>query len=123
MVWHSSLTKQNEEDLERVQKSAVKIILGKDYEKYDEALAEANLELLRDRRQELSLKFAIKCLKSTRTNEMFPKREKEHLMQNRNSEKYEVQSAKTNRLKNSAIPYMQRLLNNQNEDLRKRKPG
>ena len=54
---------------------------------------------------------------------MFPKREKEHLMQNRNSEKYEVQSAKTNRLKNSAIPYMQRLLNNQNEDLRKRKPG
>ena len=106
MVWHSSLTKQNEEDLERVQKSAVRIILGKDYEKYDEALAEANLELLRDRRQELSLKFAIKCLKSTRTNEMFPKREKEHLMQNRNSEKYEVQSAKTNRLKNSAIPYM-----------------
>ena len=106
MVWHSSLTKQNEEDLERVQKSAVRIILGKDYENYDEALDEANLELLRDRRQKLCLKFATKCLKSTRTNEMFPKREKEHLMQNRNSEKYEVQSAKTNRLKNSAIPYM-----------------
>ena len=26
VVWHSSLTKENEEDLERVQKSALKII-------------------------------------------------------------------------------------------------
>ena len=33
VVWHSSLTKENIEDLERVQKSAVRIILGKEYEK------------------------------------------------------------------------------------------
>ena len=30
VVWHSSLTKQNERELERVQKVAVKLILGKD---------------------------------------------------------------------------------------------
>ena len=76
VVWHSSLTKQNEEDLERIQKCAVRIILDKDYENCNRALLEANLESLKDRRQELCLKFAVKCLKSSKTKEMFPKREK-----------------------------------------------
>ena len=77
---------------------------------------------MKNRRQELCLKFAIKCTKSEKTQEMFPKREKEHNMQARNEEKYYVQHAKTNRLKNSAIPYMQRLLNG-NLNQRKRMPG
>ena len=47
VVWHSSLTKQNEDDLERVQKSAIRIILGKDYEKYDEALYEVLLRIIK----------------------------------------------------------------------------
>ena len=34
VVWHSSLTKENCEDLERVQRCALRIILGKNYEKY-----------------------------------------------------------------------------------------
>ena len=64
----------------------------------------------------------IKCTKNEKTQEIFPKREKEHEMQARNEEKYHVQHAKTNRLKNSAIPYMQRLLN-ENLNQRKRMPG
>ena len=32
VVWHSSSTKENAEDLERVQKCAVKLILGEKYE-------------------------------------------------------------------------------------------
>ena len=31
VVWHSSLSNQNSEDLERIQKSALKIILGTKY--------------------------------------------------------------------------------------------
>ena len=122
VVWHSSLTKENEEDLERVQKSAIRIILGRNFDDYSKALSEVNLDLLKNRRQELCLKFAIKCTKSEKTQEMFPKREKEHEMQARNEEKYHIQHAKTNRLKNSAIPYMQRLLN-ENLNQRKRMPG
>ena len=37
-------------------------------------------------------------------------------MENRNEEKYMVKYANTDRLKNSAIPYMQRMLN---DDIRR----
>ena len=122
VVWHSSLTKENEEDLERVQKSAVRIILGRNFSDYGNALSEVNLDYLKIRRQDLCLKFAVKCIKSEKTQNMFPKREKEHAMKARNEEKYHVQHAKTSRLKNSAIPYMQRLLN-ETINQRKRMPG
>ena len=67
VVWHSSLTKENEEDLERVQKSALKIILGTKFQNYDQALKDTNLDSLKIRREELCLKFARKCLKNERT--------------------------------------------------------
>ena len=38
VVWNSSLTVQNSEDLERVQRAAVRIILGKNFENYEKAL-------------------------------------------------------------------------------------
>ena len=40
MVWHSGLTEKNKRDLERVQKSALKIILKDRYIKYKNALDE-----------------------------------------------------------------------------------
>ena len=44
-------------------------------------------------------------------------RSKIHTMENRNEEKYVVKYANTDRLKNSAIPYMQRMLN---DDIRRK---
>ena len=118
VVWHSSLTKQNQEDLERVQKSAVRIINGKDIPDYSEALVQANLESLETRRKELCLNFALKCVKSQKFQNLFPLRVKEHAMEIRDEEKYCVQHANTDRLKNSTIPYMQRLLNmNEQNDI------
>ena len=38
VVWHSSLTEQQKSDLERVQRSALKVILGSRYESYEKAL-------------------------------------------------------------------------------------
>ena len=38
-VWHSSLTIENESDLERVQKAAFRIILGEKYIKITQTLA------------------------------------------------------------------------------------
>ena len=117
VVWHSSLTKENSEDLERVQKSAVRIILGSKYTKYEDALTKVNLESLEDRRIELCKKFAKKCTKSdnVRVNEIFKERQKVHMMNTRNEEIFEVNYAHTERLKKSAIPYMQRLLNSDDE--------
>ena len=46
---------------------------------------------------------------------MFPEnlKRKAYMIDTRNFEKYEVTSAKTERLRGSAIPYMQNLLNNE----------
>ena len=41
-------------DLERVQKAAVKVILGKDYLNYEDALSELKLESLYKRREAMA---------------------------------------------------------------------
>ena len=46
--WHSNLTQENSDDLERVQKSAVKIILGQHYESYEKSLIKLEMESLQD---------------------------------------------------------------------------
>ena len=43
-VWHSSLSKTNVNDIERIQKSAVKLILKENYENYESALKLLNLD-------------------------------------------------------------------------------
>ena len=110
-LWHSSLTNENIEDLERVQKNAFRIILQEKYETYSKALIKLDMENLSDRREELCLNFAKKCVKNQKTTHMFPVNKKKHEMDTRNPGKYEVQHAYNDRLKNSAIIYMQNLLN------------
>ena len=57
-VWSSSLTRKNSDDLERVQKSAVRIIFGKPYESYSQTLKELGIMRLSARREIICLKFA-----------------------------------------------------------------
>ena len=90
VVWHSSLTEQQKSDLERVQKSALKIILGSKYENEKKALDVLNMDTLEDRRDFLSLKFAKKCLENEKMKSMFPLNEKRHQMNTRKGEKYRV---------------------------------
>ena len=46
VVWHSSLTQKNIKDLERVQKVAVRIIMGKNYTTYKKGLKFLKLDTL-----------------------------------------------------------------------------
>ena len=109
-VWHSSLTFDNLTDIERVQKNALKIILKDEYISYDHALTQTGLESLVERRDKLCLKFAKACLKNDNVKGMFPINDT--ISQDvRDREKFKVTFAHTGRLKDSAIPYMQRLLN------------
>ena len=114
-MWHSSLTEQNKSDLERVQKSALKVILGQKYETYKKALSDLDLETLEERREFLCLRFAQKCIKNEKAKSIFPLKKKLHEMTIRKEDKYEVQNANTDRLKKFAVIYMQNLLN-ENED-------
>ena len=76
------------------------------------------MSTLKERREQLCLSFAIKCLKHPKFTKMFPLNEKEHKMKTRDTEKYKVQFALTERLKNSPVIYMQRLLNEQDAGTR-----
>ena len=88
-VWSHTITQDEEEDIERVQKIALKVILKEDYESYDNALDSTGLEKLQTRRRNLCLRFAKKCLKNDKTAGMFPLN-KIFDKRLRNSERYEV---------------------------------
>ena len=99
VVWHSSITKKDSRDLERVQKSAIKVILGERYKDYQDALRQLNMETLEMRREKLCLKFAKQCLRHEKLKEIFPRHERKHDMVKRNCEKYIVKKAMTERYK------------------------
>ena len=118
-VWHSQLTQENTQDLERIQKSAFKVILGKDYESYESAQNILKLDSLEDRRKNLSLKFASKCIENNKTKNMFPLKTKRLTNITRHTEKFTTTRARTKRLQVSAIPYMEKLLNHKEEENKK----
>ena len=72
-AWHSSLTKENKEDLERVQKSTLKVILKEKFQGYRKALKPLDLESLDERRKNLCWNFALKCTKNKKVQNLFPK--------------------------------------------------
>ena len=93
-----------------VQKKAFAIILGKSYTSYQVALDNLNQEKLVDRRAQLSLKFAIKCTKSSKHNEMFPLNPN-FRADMRCPQPYLEFTCHTARYFNSPIPSLARLLN------------
>ena len=109
VVWHPSITKGEQRDIERVQKVALKVIFGQNYISYENSLQLTGLETLYSRRKKLSLNFAKKCVKNEATQWLFP--QNRISLNTRHPEKYKVTKARTERLVNSAVPYMQRLLN------------
>ena len=114
-VWHSGLTRRQSSDIERIQKIAFKIILGVEYKNYDQACKMLSTQTLEDRRTKLCLKFARKNLKSE--NSLFT--ELQHPMNTRwKANSVQEFKCRTERFKNSSLPYLARLLN---QDLKARK--
>jgi hypothetical protein len=62
-VWHSAITQDEINDLERVQKVCLRLILKEDYESYEQALERTNLMKLADRHEKLCINFAKKIQK------------------------------------------------------------
>ena len=103
--------------LERLQKCAFRIILKNSYESFENALKVMNMDTLDKRREKLCLRFAKSCLRHDRMRSMFPMKRTSHSMNKRNTEK--INKAITNRYKNSSIPYVQILLNDNEKDLQR----
>ena len=98
---------------------AVRIIMGQKYTNYKDSLSELNLQSLEQRRKMLCLRFAKKCLRNEKLKNMFPKSKQKHKMIKRNTRKYLTRKNRTNRMEKSAIPYMTKLLNDEESEKKK----
>ena len=114
VLWHSTLTKKNSDDLERCQKTFAKLLLGKKYTTYSDALLKIDLISLSERRRMLNLQWAKCGIQNNTLNDLFPLNNKIHKMDTRSEEKYKVQHFKTERTKRSSVVFMRHLLNEEN---------
>ena len=101
VLWHASLTNEDRDNIERVQKNALRTILKQSYISYENALDKLNLESLEERRIKLSLNFAKKCEKNPRFEDLFKKKNKIHEMNLRHTETIRVNHCNTERYYNS----------------------
>ena len=110
VAFHSSLTKEQSDKLEGIQKTCLKVILGEMYVSYTAALEMCNLQTLYERRQKRCLDFAIKSVKHPRNKRLFPLNpvSNDHFLRER--QPFEVNFARTDAYKDLTIPYCQRLL-------------
>ena len=72
VVFHSSLTLQQSEKIEKIQKTCLKVILGEMYVSYEAALEMCGLDRLSDRREQRCLDFSLKSIKHARNRRLFP---------------------------------------------------
>ena len=107
--FHSMMNEEQTKTLERLQARALKIVYGF-HLSYAELLEKSSLETLKNRRIELTDKFAIKMQKNKRFADLFPLRPEDQLRV-RNPKPFLEFQAKTARLYNSPIFYMRRRLN------------
>ena len=108
VVWHFSLTLHQENQLERIQKRALRTILAGGYESYQRALTACDLVSLKERREDLCRVFANKLFKNFR--HWLPESQSSN-RQLRHSNRLRELKCRTQRYKNSAIPQIIKLLN------------
>ena len=109
-VFHSMLTCEDSNNIERIQKITLRIILGNKYESYTQACKYLKVETLESRRLSLSLNFALKLLDSKHGKEFFQFTENKDIFLR--TKPILVQPfAHTERYRNSPLPYLTRLLN------------
>ena len=112
VLWHSTLTVERSLAIERVLKTCLKIILGSEYTSYADALDHTGLELLSIRRETRCLQFGLKCLVYPLHHRMFPANPQlDNNSRIRQQEHFVVNKARTESYRMSAIPYIQRKLN------------
>ena len=108
VVYHSSLTTLQSDQLERLQSQALKSIYGYEHS-YRSLLQLTGLKSLRDRREARCNKFAVKAASNPRYAHWFPRAEQRRALRNRPL--FAESRAKTKRLFNSPLYDLRRRLN------------
>ena len=115
-VWHHSITQSENTSLERVQRAAVRVIMGDSYKNYNDALEVLKMDSLEKRRDKLTLNFAKSSLKLEKMKKLFPLNVNNHGMIKRTYEKYKVIKARTERYKSSTVINIQKMLNDEEKE-------
>ena len=114
VVWHSGLTYKQAGDLEHIQRMACRTILGHQFTTYTESIKQCNLDRLSERRVDHCLKFTRGLVDNPRTSHLLPPTKiSTHSRNLRNVNNFSQPKIKTNRFKQSPIPYFISLLNKQ----------
>ena len=109
-VWHSSLTVADRLKIERVQKSALQVILDVNYESYSHACNTSNILTLDERRKQLCKRFSTKAVRNPKHTKWF--RISPKVRETRqNQPQFCPVIARTTRFENSPISYLTKLLN------------
>ena len=116
-VWAPGLTMAEAAQIERVQKSALHVILGVNYGNYENSLSILTMEKMSERRSKICLKFIKECEKSTKYSHWLKLSEqrKQTDMKTRNHEhnqtKYKPVPFRTERYGRSPLPFLTTLIN------------
>ena len=117
VLWQGALTEQDTATLERTQKTFTKLILRRKYESYQKSLLILDLPTLDKRRNYLCLNFAKRCIQNGKMSHLFPLNNRNKGYAIRRKLKYKIQFANTERYRKSPVIHMQRLLNEDNENM------
>ena len=111
-LWHPAISIAEKVQIERLQKRALRIIMGSDYPGYDNALKMLNLSTMHDRREDLTKKFAKSILNSQKHRKLLPpKRDNVRTLRGNTHEQLTETKCNTDRYYKSTIPYCTRLIN------------
>ena len=109
-AWHAAITQKQRKDIERVQKTALHIMLGNKYSDYRNALQTVNLTALESRREDICTKFAKKAEKHPKFRNWFrTKQDKPNTRQK--MDRYYPVYTNHDRFERSSISYLTKLLN------------
>ena len=111
-VWTPGLTQNQIHQIERVQKTAIHIILGDQYSSYKEGLKQLKIDTLGERRQIICKKFTLKATQHEKFSSWFKKQNPTHDNRTRSiKNKYKCVNTRTNKFKKSPIPYFTEIAN------------
>ena len=121
-VWEPALTIHEVNQIEIIQKCALAIILGDQYNNYDQAREQMGIDRLSDRRKTLCENFVKKAAKSEKFQNWFNQTENVEtncsMTTRRNKNKtvplFREIPTRTNRYKKSPLPYLTEILNEMN---------
>ena len=111
VAFHSSLTIDQSDQLEAVQRASLRVILGDNYVSSSAAREMTGLPLLSERRQSRVETFSRRAIVHPKHSLLFPRNQVNSDRQVREREAFKVNKARTDYYQDSAIIHCQKTLN------------